>query len=106
MWTEYKKEIIAQGKKGNTNFLKEFYLTNKSSNNALKHLAKDLKKNGEAKLDSSLESKSSLQPPISRDESLSVVLDSDEEAPPNFKPTKKEKGPAKKEVVINVNACF
>ena len=102
MWTEYKKEIIVQEKQGKKDFLKTFYHKNKLNNSDC--ASKDLEPNGDAKRDSSMESKSSLQS-ISSDESITVVLDSDEEPPPNFKSTKKEKVPLKKEVNYITYEC-
>ena len=109
MWTEYKKEIIKQEKLGKKDFLKKFYHKTKLSNND--SAAKDLKTNGDAKPDSSMDSKSSPTPvspreTISRDESISVVLDSDEEPPPNFQSTTKEKVSSKKEVLTNIYLSF
>ena len=81
MWTEYKKEIIAQEKQGKKDFLKTFYQKNK-----LGSTAKDLNSNGDIKLDISFESNSSI-----RDQSISIVLDSDEEPLPQPQPKENKK---------------
>ena len=84
MWTEYKKEIIAQEKQGKKDFLKTFYQKNKLGSAV--STAKDLNSNGDVKLDISFESNSSI-----RDQSISIVLDSDEEPLPQPQPKENKK---------------
>ena len=84
MWTEYKKEIIAQEKQGKKDFLKTFYQNNKLGSAI--STAKDLNSNGDVKLDISFESNSSI-----RDQSISIVLDSDEEPLPQPQPKENKK---------------
>ena len=84
MWTEYKKEIIAQEKQGKKDFLKTFYQKNKLGSAV--STAKDLNSNGDVKLDISFESSSSI-----RDQSISIVLDSDEEPLPQPQPKENKK---------------
>ena len=84
MWTEYKKEIIAQEKQGKKDFLKTFYQKNKLGSAV--STTKDLNSNGDVKLDISFESNSSI-----RDQSISIVLDSDEEPLPQPQPKENKK---------------
>ena len=78
MWTEYKKEIIAQNKEGKSDFLKRFYHNNLLISGI--STAIDKKTDGIEVIERK-ESNTSTVSSIPRDESLSIVLDSDEEPP-------------------------
>ena len=97
MWTEYKKEIIAQEKQGKKDFLKTFYQKNKLGSAV--STAKDLNSNGDVKLDISFESNSSI-----RDQSISIVLDSDEEPLPQ--PQSKENKKVKLVIIMTRRMFF
>ena len=85
MWTEYKKEIIAQHKQGRIDFLKTFYQHNLLSYGHSN--AKDLKKSGGEEKpsleisDGNISGKTSLASSLP---SVPIVLDSDEEPPPEI----------------------
>ena len=99
MWTEHKKEIIAQEKQGKTDFLKTFYQTNLLIDGGKG--AKNPIINGEVKLDSLTDSNDANSTALSREQSMSVVYDSDEEPPPNQSTKENRKGSLKKQVCFN-----
>ena len=80
MWTEYKKEIIAQEKQGKKDFLKKFYQNNLLNNSDCD--AKDLKKTEEVNMFLDSNDGNGSEVTVSRDQSIGIVLDSDEEPPP------------------------